>query len=256
MSEPLRVISLGWGVQSFALAAMSALGVLPPVDAAIHANTRHERSETYAFVAKWTPWLEARGVRVVTVSAKPETTNIETGVTPPFFTVGPEGRGMLRRTCTDRWKIRPIQRWIRANRDGRQVESLLGVTLDEWQRMKDSGVSYITNRFPFMELEPPWRRSDVVRWLLDNGLEVPVKSACIFCPYHNLEAWRDIRANGNGDWQKALDADRAIRDRRPGYKCYVHPARVPLEEVDLRNAQDHGQLTLWDEEECTGMCFL
>ena len=60
----MRVISLGWGVQSFALAAMSALGELPPVDAAIHADTTHERRETYEFAATWTPWLEARGVHV------------------------------------------------------------------------------------------------------------------------------------------------------------------------------------------------
>jgi hypothetical protein len=31
-------ISLGWGVQSFTLAAMVALGELPPVDVAIHAD--------------------------------------------------------------------------------------------------------------------------------------------------------------------------------------------------------------------------
>lgn len=253
----MRVISLGWGVQSFALAAMSALGVLPPVDAAIHADTTHERRETYEFAARWTPWLEARGVRVVTVRAELKTTNIETGITPPFFTVGPEGNGMLYRLCTDRWKIRPIQRWIRANRNGRRVESCLGITLDEWTRMKDSRVSYITNVYPFMQIfSPPMTRHQVLRWLINNGLEVPVKSACVFCPFHNLEAWRDIRDNGNGDWAKAIEADRLIRDKRPGYRCYVHPARVPLDEVDLRNEQDHGQLTLWDEEECTGNCFL
>ena len=64
----MRVISLGWGIQSWALAAMSALGKLPPVDAAIHADTTYERAETYEFAARWTPWLEERGVRVVTVN--------------------------------------------------------------------------------------------------------------------------------------------------------------------------------------------
>ena len=43
--EPLKSHKPGLGVQSFALAAMSALGVLPPVDAAVHADTSHERSE-------------------------------------------------------------------------------------------------------------------------------------------------------------------------------------------------------------------
>ena len=36
----MRVISLGWGVQSFTLAAMAALGDIPPVDAAIHQPRR------------------------------------------------------------------------------------------------------------------------------------------------------------------------------------------------------------------------
>ena len=61
------VISLGWGVQSFALAAMSGLGILPKVAAAIHADIRFEKSATYEFAKKWTPWLEEHGVKVVTV---------------------------------------------------------------------------------------------------------------------------------------------------------------------------------------------
>jgi len=40
---------------------MSALGVLPPVDAAVHADTGHERRETYEFAERWTSWLEALG---------------------------------------------------------------------------------------------------------------------------------------------------------------------------------------------------
>ena len=64
----MKVISLGWGVQSFTLAAMAALGELEPVDVAIHADTTHESKLTYEFAARWTPWLEERCVRVVTVS--------------------------------------------------------------------------------------------------------------------------------------------------------------------------------------------
>ena len=68
MTSPkaLTVLSLGWGVQSWTLAAMSALGELPPVDYAIHADTTHEGEGTYTHAAKWTPWLEARGVKVRT----------------------------------------------------------------------------------------------------------------------------------------------------------------------------------------------
>ena len=56
----MNAISLGWGVQSWTLAAMSALGELPRVDVAIHADTTHERSNTYAFAAVWCAWLAHR----------------------------------------------------------------------------------------------------------------------------------------------------------------------------------------------------
>jgi hypothetical protein len=263
MVEPLRVISLGWGVQSFALAAMSALGVLPPVDAAVHADTSHERSETYAFAAKWTTWLEERGVKVVVVRAKPERLDPFYSVKKestflPAYTTWEDGRpsGMMRRQCTDEWKRVPLRRWFQANRAGRTVQQWIGITLDEWQRMRDSDVQYITNGYPFIDLSPAWKRTDAIRWLLDNGLEVPPKSRCVFCPFQRDADWRECKLTGNGDWTKAIEVDRQIRHKRPGYVAYLHRSCIPLENVDLRNAQDHGQLTLWDEEECTGTCFL
>jgi len=263
----MKIISLGWGVQSFALAAMSALGVLPKVDAAIHADTGHERAETYALAEKWTPWLEERGVRVVTVhpdqrykepfGVKPLPTSLPQMMIPVFqmFSDGPGG--MIPRQCTGHWKIRPIKRWLQASRNGQTVEQWLGITLDEVLRIKPSGVKYITNAYPFVEhLDRPWTRGMVIKWLVENGLEVPVKSACVFCPYHARADWREIQLSGNGDWEKALAVDWAIRNKRPGYKCFLTNARKPLEECDFRSQEDHGQMTLWDEEECSGMCFL
>ena len=59
----MKAISLGWGVQSFTLAAMSALGELEPVDVAIHADTTHESKLTYEFAARWTPGRSRRSLR-------------------------------------------------------------------------------------------------------------------------------------------------------------------------------------------------
>lgn len=252
----MKVISLGWGVQSFALAAMSALGELPPVDAAIHADTTHERTETYEFAARWTPWLEERGVRMVTVTDGRRTIIDEwDGVQISAYTTYPDGTksGMLRRQCTYDWKIAPIRRWLQSNRQKQTVEMQIGITLDEWDRMRISNVKYIKNVYPFMDLD--MSRADVIRWLRHNDLEIPVKSSCVFCPYHDFETWREIKLSDNGDWDKSIAIDHIIRDKRPNYRCYVHRSCEPLESVDLRNEQDHGQLELWGEE-CTGMCFL
>ena len=169
----MRVISLGWGVQSWGLAAMSALGVLPPVDAAIHADTTHERSETYSFAERWTPWLEERGVRVVTVQGwtrylapydvMPTPESIRQTLLP-VFTTWPNGAdsGTMHRQCTGHWKIRPIKRYLQAHRHGTQAEQWIGITLDEVTRMRQPDVQYISNAYPFIEsLDRPWTRTTV-----------------------------------------------------------------------------------------------
>ena len=118
MSEPLRIISLGWGVQSWTLAAMAALGEIPPVDYAIHADTTHEHAGTYTHARQWTPWLEQHGVAVVTVRGS-RTDVIHrwesrtAGVMVPVFTLTASGKkGQLGRQCTNVWKIQPIRRAV------------------------------------------------------------------------------------------------------------------------------------------------
>ena len=56
MSDKYTVLSLGWGVQSFTLAAMAALGEIVKPDVCIHADTTHEFSGTYKFAKEWTPF--------------------------------------------------------------------------------------------------------------------------------------------------------------------------------------------------------
>lgn len=251
----MRTLSLSWGRQSFALAAMSARGVLPSLDAAIFADTSHERAETYEFAARWTPWLEERGVRVVTVRAQAKTISIIDGQTPPLFTLetATGKRGMLNRTCGDRWKIREIKRWVRAQIEkGEVVETWIGYTWDEAHRMKTSGASYQRLVYPLIEaFDRPMTCADVTCWLHDNGLEVPVKSACVFCPFHSRALWREIQLSGNGDWEKALAVDYAIRDRRldAGYKCYLTAERKPLNECDFRSEEECGQMRLWGKQD-------
>ena len=258
----IKVISLGWGVQSFTIAAMSALGELEPVDVALHSDTTWERQATYEFAAKWTPWLEERGVRVVTVSY-PKTDAIrqcgKTGIMIPAFTTFPDGNpsGMLRRQCTQLWKIVAMRRWLRTQ-GVTQADQWMGITFDEIERAKDSDVQWITHRFPL--LEKRMTRQDCIIWLQAHDLPVPPKSSCVFCPYHRRVTWQEMkRANGR-DWQTAVEVDEAIRNKRTGYVAYVHPDRMPL--IELRIAEDFGatQLDMFvdiKDAECdSGYCFL
>ena len=254
----MKIISLGWGVQSMTLAVMAALGDIEPVDYAIHSDTTHERTDTYIYADKYTKWLEDRGVKVVTVSDKSAATKIGSvdeygGVFIPAFThsLEDEVNGTLRRQCTGRWKIAPMRRMIQKLRNGEPVEQWLGISLDEVQRMKPSDVKYITNRYPLIERK--MSRWDCKLYLERNGIEIPPRSACVFCPFHSRAEWRDIRDNAPEDWDKAVKIDHAIRKARPPYDLFVNVQRKPLDECDLDNEIDKGQLSLWDNE-CSGLC--
>ena len=56
------------------------------------------------------------------------------------------------------------------------------------------------------------------------------------------------------DWEEAVAVDKAVRHMRIG-EVFLHPSRMPLDEVDFRTAEEMGQLSLWDNE-CEGMCGL
>lgn len=248
----MRIISLGWGVQSFTLAAMSALGELPPVDAAIHADTTHERSDTYDFAAEFTPWLETRGVRVVVVQdtkAAAEVLNPHRkNLYAPFYT---NDGGQLKRQCTDRWKVTPIHRWVRAHmKRGEIAEQWLGISLDEIKRIKSPKVKYVTNLYPLVDKR--MTRAACEQWLRDHGLPVPPKSACVFCPFHSSYAWRTLN---DADRVRAIQVDEAIRRARPKRLTFAAESRRPLTQVFAgHDAQD--EFAIDQSDECTGHCFV
>lgn len=238
--EPLKVLSMGWGVQTWTLAAMMALDEHPRADFLVFADTQHEGRGTYEFARKWTPWLGERGLTVITIESKRTEVVREyrstTGVQIPAYTVSANGeQGQVRRQCTHDWKVTPIRRWIRGELTYRcmkalpgAVECWQGISWDEALRMRTSDVQYITNVYPLVDLR--MTRKDCITWLETHKLPVPPKSACTFCPFHSVAAWKELKRLGGTDWQEAVEIDMAIRERRAKEHglLYVHPARVPL----------------------------
>jgi hypothetical protein len=257
-------ISLGWGVQSFTLAAMAALGELPRVDAAIHSDTQHERSATYAFAAQWTPWLAAHGVKVATVTNRLRggtAVVIGGNKTPiPARTINDGSEGRMKRQCTGDWKIQPIRRYLQEHRNGRAAELWLGISTDEFQRAKDADVAYITHRFPLLDLG--MSRADCLMWLEAHGLPSPGKSSCVFCPFLNKRAWQEMKRAGGADWQHAVEVDNAIRNVRLPGQLFVHPRLLPLPQaVVIPEDSGYSQLDMLSSDdgdaECdSGHCFL
>lgn len=256
----IRVLSLGAGVQSTTLALMAAAGEFSaPLDAAIFADTQAEPAAVYQHLA----WLETvlPNLREEIIGAMRGERRMD--ARPPFFT---KGGGVLRRQCTQDYKVRPIHRKIRELAGIRPksrgpkhvaVEQWIGISLDEATRMRDSQFRWLAHCYPLVDRR--LTRRDCIAWLTANGFPTPPKSACTFCPYHDNRLWRDMKANDPESFADAVRLDEAIRPgmagpKRPeGTSWYVHPARIPLVEVDFSTAEDRGQINLF-ENECEGMC--
>jgi hypothetical protein len=257
----LTVLSLGWGVQSWTLAAMSALGKLPKVDYAIHADTTWEREQTYTFAEQWTPWLEEHGVKVVTVRSKRAHEQIRVGaksgqryiLIPAFLQDEQTGEtGPTRRQCTGDWKIDPQDKHVNAllkelkvKKSPGVVEKWLGISQDEWRRAKHSALDHVTHRYPLLEMK--MSRADCLKWLQAHDLPSPGKSACVFCPYTNTKTWQEMKRKGGSDWQVALEVDTSIRSVRAsgqehirrGGTLFLHRSCKPLGEA-VQIPEDYG----------------
>ncbi len=157
-----------------------------------------------------------------------------------------ERQGMGRRQCTAEYKLVPIKRKIRellgarppAFRSvpkGRVAEQWIGFSTDEViraNRRKDSqGVSYLTTRYPLLELG--MSRRDCERYLAEQGWGDTAKSACIGCPFHGNRQWRELRDHHPEEWADAVAFDEAIR--HGGARglplrgaAFLHRSRLPL----------------------------
>ena len=248
----VKILSLGWGVQSFTLAAMSALGDLPLLDYAVHADTGYEMTHTYAFAAKWTQWFEEHGVKVRTVQALAQRRDLfaRKAMAIPAYCPAEGGYRdtQLKRECTDEWKRMPICRFIRAH--AKAAEMWLGISLDEIERSRPSDVRYIQHVYPLLDRR--MTRQDCIIWLERHGVDVPQKSSCYLCPYHRHLDWMRIKHTAHSDWQKALEIDGQIRHAVKGFTCFLHQSRKPL--AKACDESQGVQLSLIGEE-CTGLCW-
>ncbi len=176
-------------------------------------------------------------------------------------TLQKDAGGMLWRACTRDYKIIPIRRKVReimVEHDAKHVFQQIGISTDERQRVNDSGVKFITNVHPLLDIG--WSRFKCELWLWDNyGIKVP-KSACHYCPYRSNAGWRHMRLNDPTEFERACRFDEDIREaqgkkiRGAGIvgQLYVHRSFTPLRSANLDESP--GQMDFGFEQECQGMC--
>lgn len=264
--ERTPVLNLGAGVQSSVLLLMACSGELEErgwarPECAVFADTQDEPSD----VMEWLPLLRMEAHRAGIKLVEGTGGNLRQHVidtangarkrvsNPPLFVRDAKGqKQMIPRGCTRDYKIRVIRGELRKLGYGerRPVVSYLGLTTDEVQRMKPSDVAWATIDWPLIHMG--MSRHDCELWLERNGYPPAPKSACRMCPMRSDAGWRKMKIERPDDFAAAVEVDRAIRTGLPGLKgeAYLHDSLTPLEEVDLSNAEDRGQLQLCETSGC------
>ena len=253
-----HIISLGAGVQSSTMALMAAHGEITPMpDAAIFADTHAEPKAVY----DWLEWLtEQLPFPVYTVSAgdlKADSLDMSRGYARRILPLFLGGGGFLGRSCTADYKVRPLRKKVKELLGIKGifpkktvVTQWIGISMDEMQRMKQQYEPWQDFRHPLIEQR--MARHDCLKWMKQHGYPEPPRSACTFCPFHSNLEWRNLSKD---EFQDAVqfekDIQAALADRLDTVP-FLHRDLVPLDEVDLRSAEQYGQISWLDE--CAGMC--
>lgn len=196
------VVCYGGGVDSTAmLIALKRRHIVP--DLIMFADVGGEKPETYDYVREIDAWLASWGAPAVTwVARKPSPRvayrtlegNCLDNETLPSLAFGLH-------SCSVKWKIEPQDQFLKGVRRGPNRRPGWKPALDAWaaglKPVKligyDAGPADIRRRrraaleddafryvFPLQTLG--WSRERCIRVILEEGLAVPLKSACFFCP--------------------------------------------------------------------------
>ena len=202
-------IAYGLGIDSTAmLVGLKQRGIRP--DFILFADVGSEKAATYAYLPVIQTWLKENNFPPVTIVKyetvrAPYTTmegNMAMNATLPGATFG-------RASCTIKWKIDPQNKWTARNdacidawERGEKVTKAIGFNDDEGYRKTRASDKAHANDPHFDYVYPlqdwGWSREECKRQIAAEGLPVPPKSACIFCPNQKPEEVMDMTLEERG----------------------------------------------------------
>jgi len=195
----MNIVSFGGGTNSTAM----LIGLRDrniKVDYILFADPGGEMPETYKHVNQMQEWLKVNNMPPITVvkrnwKMRGTTENVEMSLEEEMLK-----RGVLPsiayggfKTCSINYKLRPQEKWCRENElvkelwsRGEKVQRYIGYDFGEPYRRDnarkfDRTDKHYENVYPMVD-KWLWDREKCVEVILAEGLELPGKSSCFFCP--------------------------------------------------------------------------
>jgi len=254
-----QIVSYGGGTNSAAmLVGLHQRGERP--DAIVFADTGGEKPHTYGHLWTMQEWCDRVGFPAIQIvrgeqpqqrkDGSLENECLRLGLLPS------KAYGFA--SCSDKWKIDPQERWARrwlANR-GEAYMKLIGFHAGEDFRVAKTPPHLAKfRRYPLIEWG--WDYEDCQREIEREGLPLPGKSACFFCPSTKKTEILQLRQRYPELLARALEIERKARAGEGPAGATQCGLGRRLVWVDFLRAHDsQGQLFADGIAECEGeACF-
>ena len=193
--------------------------------------------ETYEYLEYFQRWLNQNGHKPITI-LKPDMGTIEGRRFEKLYDyyhfkkLTPSKKY---RSCAKMAKIAPIRKHIKNNKP---CFMMIGFAFDESHRAKMAYEKGIENRWPLIEMEIT--REGCKDIIAENGLLMPTRSGCFFCPFMKNVHVRELRIKHQSLFCKVeqLEEKAVARRGRVAYvydipiRSYINEKQIPLLKQD------------------------
>ena len=171
----MNVVAYGGGTDSTAM-LIECYKRSIKIDLVMFADTGGEKPHTYEYIKMFNKWLLDHNM--------PEITIVRSHL-PDLYTDCMNNKFLPSvaygfKSCSDKWKIRPVDKYLRANFFGEETIKFIGIDASESRRAIPSPRKWCSNYFPLVEWDID--RDECLEIIAAEGLPLPGKSACYFCP--------------------------------------------------------------------------
>ncbi len=227
----LRFTSYGGGVQSTALLVLAARRVIDfPTFVMANVGDDSENPDTLTYVRTVAaPYAAQHGIDLHVVNRLKVDGTVETlwgrlmkdGSRSLPIPVRMDNGAPGRRSCTADFKIKVTGKWAKAH--GATADNpatvAIGISADEIMRANNRRTEpHERIVYPLVgigeETNLRMTRQDCMTLIRSEGLPVPPKSSCFFCPFHRPSAWIELRRNQPDLFDKSVLLENTLNERR------------------------------------------
>ncbi len=231
----------GGGRQSIRIATLILQHKLPVPDIICIADTGREKQSTWDYLERYVqPAFNIHhDYRLIHIVSKDKYATVDLwggadgdSLLIPAFSNITGGLSKLSPFCSNEWKARVCDRWLKRDMGINDWVSWIGFSIDEpkrWKRRKASAGDSVY--FPLVDGYPQGKQ-DCVDGVTAFGWPSPVHSACWMCPNQSDNEWLD---NSPSDQAKAIQFDKEMRLKDPN--AFLHSSCLPLDQVQFKRTE-------------------